>query len=77
MADIAEIDDDGYGFSTGVAHYSIDGHYGQSDEALKANVIMIVETLNRAEPLGGRQEFQFTEPDDAGPDFWDGDGSDG
>ena len=44
--DIAEIDDDGYGFSTDVANYELAGHYSQTEEALKADVVMIVEAIN-------------------------------
>ena len=56
MANIAEIDDDGYGFSTGVAHYSIDGHVGQTDEALRADVVMIANAVDNAEKLRAEVE---------------------
>jgi len=56
MSGRAQHDDDRFGFSTDIAHYSLDSHVGQSDANLQADVQGIVDDLNRIEALEAEVE---------------------
>lgn len=50
------IDEDGWGFSTGIAHYEHDGHYGKTEKELKADVAEIVRILTDAIDCAAKQK---------------------